>query len=136
MGGLRLWGYVHNSITWIDPLGLAKGDCADKAFDPKRLPQDVQDSTHDNLSHMNKGTMPEGVANNKNSREKWGSKFKNKDGILPTKTANKAPITYKEYDIVDPKLPVSERGAYRIVEGSDGSRYFTGDHYDSFHKMK
>ncbi len=22
MGGLRLWGYVHNPITWIDPLGL------------------------------------------------------------------------------------------------------------------
>ncbi len=26
MGGLRLWGYVHNFITWIDPLGLVKGD--------------------------------------------------------------------------------------------------------------
>ncbi len=25
MGGLRLWGYVHNPITWIDPLGLAGG---------------------------------------------------------------------------------------------------------------
>ncbi len=27
MDGLRLWGYVHNPITWIDPLGLDQGGC-------------------------------------------------------------------------------------------------------------
>ncbi len=33
MGGLRLWGYVHNPITWINPLEVAKGGCAENPYD-------------------------------------------------------------------------------------------------------
>jgi ribonuclease T1 len=28
-----------------------------------------------------------------------------------------------------------DRGARRIVTGSDGERYYTDDHYESFHRI-
>jgi guanyl-specific ribonuclease Sa len=40
-------------------------------------------------------------------------------------------ITYREYD-VNPYAPGVNRGAERIVIGSDGSRYYTNDHYTTF----
>jgi ribonuclease T1 len=57
-----------------------------------------------------------------------GTVFQNREGLLPQGTA------YKEYD-VNPKVSGQNRGAERIVIGSDGSRYYTGDHYASFTKF-
>ena len=44
-------------------------------------------------------------------------------------------ITYKEYDI-HPKVSGVPRNAQRIVIGSDGSAWYTADHYLSFVKMR
>jgi guanyl-specific ribonuclease Sa len=44
------------------------------------------------------------------------------------------PITYREYDI-NPYVKGVNRGAERVVTGSDGSRYYTGDHYQTFTKF-
>ncbi|MBB5636991.1 ribonuclease T1 [Pedobacter cryoconitis] len=57
-----------------------------------------------------------------------GTVFQNREGLLPQGTA------YKEYD-VNPKVNGQNRGAERIVLGSDGSRYYTGDHYATFTKF-
>jgi RHS repeat-associated protein len=51
--------------------------------------------------------------------------------ILPQTTQGGDPILYREYDI-RPLTRRSERGLDRIVTGSDGSAYFTNDHYTSF----
>src|SRR6516162_4128661 len=53
------------------------------------------------------------------------------DMILPRKDGIGNPITYKEYDI-HPRTPGVNRGAERVVIGSDGRRYYTSDHYRSF----
>jgi guanyl-specific ribonuclease Sa len=58
---------------------------------------------------------------------KGGSVFKNKDGMLP-KTPG---VTYREWD-VNPYTKGVDRGAERLVTGSDGSAYFTSDHYKAF----
>ena len=42
---------------------------------------------------------------------------------------------YREYDI-DPKLPNVKRGTERIVVGSDGSAWYTPDHYKTFLNME
>jgi guanyl-specific ribonuclease Sa len=64
-----------------------------------------------------------------------GSKYKNRDGKLPTSDNSGKPITYKEFDINN-KLPNQNRDSQRFVRGSDGSVYYTDDHYTTFTKIK
>jgi ribonuclease T1 len=55
-----------------------------------------------------------------------GSTFQNREGILPDHPRG----YYREYTVETPGSP--DRGARRVVTGSDGERYYTEDHYDSF----
>ncbi len=64
-----------------------------------------------------------------------GSKYLNRDGKLPTTDSSGNAITYKEFD-VNNKLPGLARDSERFVRGSDGSVYYTNDHYRSFIKIK
>ena len=60
-----------------------------------------------------------------------GREFKNWDGKLAKKDSDGKPILYHEYD-VNPHRSHVKRGAERIVLGSDGKAYYSGDHYHSF----
>jgi len=62
---------------------------------------------------------------------KGGSVFENAEGRLPGVDGAGNPISYREWD-VNPYTKGVDRGPERVVTGSDGSAYFTGDHYDSF----
>jgi len=62
---------------------------------------------------------------------KGGSIFKNREGRLPHLDEDGVPITYREWD-VNPYTKGVNRGEERLVTGSDGSAYYTGDHYDTF----
>lgn len=78
-----------------------------------------------------KGAAPRGY--------KGGKPYKN-DGreggeVLPSSGANGDAITYQEWDI-NVKLPGIGRGQERLVTGSDGSAYWTDDHYQSFNKIR
>ena len=71
-----------------------------------------------------------------------GRLFKNdKDPIpgkrakLPVKNLKGDPITYKEYDVND-KIVGKGRGDERFVRGSDGSVYYTSDHYKGFIRLE
>ena len=64
-----------------------------------------------------------------------GSKYLNKDGKLPTMDNAGNSMTYKEFD-VNNKLPNANRDAQRFLKGSDGSIYYTDDHYSTFIKIK
>ncbi|MEJ8279323.1 ribonuclease domain-containing protein [Pseudonocardia spirodelae] len=55
-----------------------------------------------------------------------GTTFQNREGILPAKSSG----YYEEYTVETPGS--STRGARRIVTGSGGEYYYTGDHYASF----
>jgi guanyl-specific ribonuclease Sa len=54
---------------------------------------------------------------------------------LPRVDDEGRPISYREWD-VNPKVPGVNRGAERLVTGSDGSAYYTDDHYRSFAKVR
>ncbi len=45
------------------------------------------------------------------------------------------PITYQEWD-VNRKVSGVNRGAERLITGSDGSAYYTSDHYRTFTKIR
>jgi guanyl-specific ribonuclease Sa len=54
---------------------------------------------------------------------------------LPVKDEDGRLIRYQEWDI-QPKIAGRNRGAERLVTGSDGSAYFTADHYRSFTRIR
>jgi len=66
---------------------------------------------------------------------KGGKTFKNKEGLLPKSDSSGKSVDYKEWD-VNPSGKGANRGAERIVTGSDGSAYSTKDHYKSFDKLE
>ncbi|MEU2178660.1 ribonuclease domain-containing protein [Nocardia sp. NPDC019219] len=66
---------------------------------------------------------------------KGGERWQNRGRDLPTTDGSGKPITYQEWD-VNPKQPGRSRDAERIVTGSDGSAWYTGDHYQTFTRMR
>jgi ribonuclease T1 len=55
-----------------------------------------------------------------------GTVFQNREGLLPACSSG----YYHEYTVVTPGS--SDRGARRIITGSGGEYFYTGDHYASF----
>lgn len=66
---------------------------------------------------------------------KGGDTWRNQDRDLPTKDPAGKPISYQEWD-VNPKQRGRSRDAERIITGSDGSAWYTGDHYRTFTRMR
>ncbi|WP_433727454.1 ribonuclease domain-containing protein [Nocardia sp. CA-129566] len=66
---------------------------------------------------------------------KGGDTWMNRAGTLPAKDSAGKPISYQEWD-VNPKQRNRSRDAERIVTGSDGSAWYTGDHYETFTRMR
>ena len=68
-----------------------------------------------------------------------GRKFHNEgqggEQRLPQKDKEGNAISYQEWD-VNPKVQGVNRGAERLVTGSDGSAYYTSDHYRTFTKVR
>lgn len=64
-----------------------------------------------------------------------GRTFGNFERRLPQTDRNGKRIRYQEWD-VNPLRPGVNRGAERLVTGSDGTAHFTDDHYDSFKKIR
>jgi guanyl-specific ribonuclease Sa len=64
-----------------------------------------------------------------------GRSFGNFEKNLPQKDEKGKKINYREWDVNPLKKGVN-RGPERLVTGSDGSAYYTGDHYKSFVKVR
>jgi len=54
--------------------------------------------------------------------------------VLPRQDSHGAPITYREWD-VNPYTGAN-RGTERLVTGSDGSAWYTSDHYNTFARIR
>jgi dienelactone hydrolase len=64
-----------------------------------------------------------------------GRSFGNFEGHLPRTDRQGRRVRYQEWDVYPLRSGVN-RGAERLVTGSDGSAYYTRDHYDSFIKIR
>ncbi|MEZ5027004.1 MAG: ribonuclease domain-containing protein [Chitinophagales bacterium] len=63
-----------------------------------------------------------------------GRNFGNYEQHLPKYDKNGKRISYKEWDI-HPKVEGKNRGAQRLITGSDGSAWYTADHYSTFKQI-
>ena len=64
-----------------------------------------------------------------------GRTFQNREKRLPKTGNDGKKLKYKEWD-VHKKVKGKNRGAERLVTGSDGSAYYTKDHYKTFKQIK
>lgn len=85
----------------------------------------------DTLARIDNGTWPP----NDGSGTDGGTEWYDRDGTLPRTDANGNQIRYQEWD-VNERVPGHNRDAQRIVTGSDGSAWYTGDHYRTFTRMR
>lgn len=80
------------------------------------------------LAYIRKhGEAPQGYVGGR----RFGNYGGNGEQKLPTRDAHGKAITYQEWDI-HPKVRGRNRGAERIVTGSDGRAWYTADHYSTF----
>ncbi len=64
-----------------------------------------------------------------------GRVFGNYEGLLPRYDTHRKRIEYREWD-VRPKAEGRNRGAERLITGSDGRAWYSADHYRSFLEVK
>ncbi|MFE4457512.1 ribonuclease domain-containing protein [Nocardia tengchongensis] len=104
---------------------------ADQAAPPSKV-AGVPDRAYSTLVEIDAGRWPDS-ANSPGT--KGGDPWQNRDGSLARKDASGKAISYQEWD-VNPKQRGQTRDAERIITGSDGSAYYTGDHYKTFTRMR
>jgi ribonuclease T1 len=64
-----------------------------------------------------------------------GRVFSNREKRLPKEDASGRALKYQEWD-VHKKVQGKNRGAERLITGSDGVAYYTSDHYKTFQKVE
>lgn len=69
------------------------------------------------------------------SGTRGGIAFRNSERRLPATDSAGKRIAYQEWD-VNPKKPGQSRDAERIVTGSDGSAWYTANHYQTFARIR
>ena len=103
-------------------LGFQVFGCADST--PKSVPEKVMTV----LKHIDKNdSAMEGY--------EGGRSFGNFEKLLPQNDDKGQKIKYREWD-VNPHIKGVNRGPERLITGSDGSAYYTGDHYKNFTKIR
>lgn len=94
------------------------------AAEPARIRPGAPAKVYEVLAYIRKhDRAPEGYIG--------GRRFGNYEKHLPQTTDGGRRIEYREWD-VNPKRKGKNRGAERLVTGSDGRAWYTRDHYNSF----
>lgn len=107
---------------------VSRGD-EEKPAKPTTLkPQGIPDKVLEVLDYVDKHDKPM-------PGYRGGSRFGNFERRLPQKDKDGKKVNYLEWD-VNPLVPGKNRGAERMVTGSDKSAWYTADHYDTFKRIR
>ncbi|MEV0687846.1 ribonuclease domain-containing protein [Nocardia sp. NPDC050378] len=120
------------SSTAPKPAAPAAKPSANPSAAPVTKVAGVPDRAYATLVEIDAGRWPDS-ANAPGT--KGGEQFMNRGTKLPPKDSAGNPVKYQEWD-VNPKQRNRGRDAERIVTGSDGSAWYTGDHYETFTRMR
>ncbi len=118
-----------SSVSIVDG---SKATPSDRSRTERPGPSDTPARVTQTLQYIDAGDWPD-AANAPGTH--GGDTFRNNERRLPAKNAKGKRITYREWD-VNPKQRGRGRDAERIITGSDGSAYYTLDHYDTFTKIR
>lgn len=121
-----------SNLQGVGSAGDGTSAAADTAAPPGVSPVQIPPRAVQTLAAIDDGGWPD-TANAPGT--KGGLTWQNRGGDLPRADADGARILYQEWD-VNPKQRGQSRDADRIVTGSDGSAWYTGDHYTSFMRMR
>ncbi|RMI31769.1 ribonuclease domain-containing protein [Nocardia stercoris] len=92
----------------------------------------VPDRAYVTLAEIDAGRWP-GSANAPGTH--GGDPWMNRSGQLPRTDPSGKTLSYQEWD-VNPKRPGQTRDAQRIITDNIGDAYYTGDHYQTFTRMR
>ncbi|EOX8480386.1 RHS repeat-associated core domain-containing protein [Salmonella enterica subsp. indica] len=132
-GGINLYAYAPNPISWIDPLGLK---CSHSAKNPKEFHAAVNEKWGHKMTPAEmRGVQKtiDRIKSNKPFYSNDGTTFGNTHtiGNPNSQHLNTGSGPYKEWTVKTPNA--GGNGARRIVvDTSTGKAYYTNDHYDSF----
>jgi guanyl-specific ribonuclease Sa len=124
---LAAWGFVGDSARTVSGQ-VAGGGAAVLELPPIHLPPGVPLKVEAVLRYIDEnGEAPPGYV---------GGRVFTNDGrggeeVLPRVDLDGDPIEYHEWD-VNRRNPRKNRGTERLVTGTDGSAYYTDDHYQTF----
>lgn len=105
---------------------------SEDSHEPADTVADIPSHVTRTLAHIDAGRWPD-AADAPGTR--GGQTFRNNERLLPQRTTDGQRITYQEWD-VNPKERGRSRDAERIVTGSDGTAWYTDDHYRSFVQIR
>jgi hypothetical protein len=97
-------------------------------INPVKLPRGVPDKVGPILEHVD-------LFETALIGYEGGRRFQNLERNLPRTDRGGRRLSFREWD-VNPLRPGVNRGAERMVTGSDGSAYYTSDHYRSFIRIR
>lgn len=131
-GGINLYAYAPNPLSWIDPLGLK---CSHSAKNPKEFHSAISDKWGYKMTPAEMREVQKTIDNIKLNRPAYprdGIPFENNFKISPdSQRLNTGSGPYREWTVKTPG--VGNRGARRIVvDTKTGQAYYSHDHYDSF----
>lgn len=134
--GLVWWSQGDGAIPSADqPSPTASGSVTEST---SSSPSDVPGATTDGLAVVALADLPPEAADTVDRIDAGGpfpydeddGVFGNFEGLLPDQPSG----YYREYTVETPGS--DDRGARRIVAGSSGELYWTGDHYQSFERIE
>lgn len=131
-GGLNLYQYAPNPLSWIDPLGLK---CSHLASNPKEAHAAIRDKWGYDITPKDMRELQaeiDRVKLNRPAYDQDGSIFINAYEISPaSQRLNTGSGPYQEWTVKTPG--VGNRGARRVVvDTKTGQVYYSHDHYESF----
>lgn len=134
-------GYIKKCTGYIVPNtkggGSASGsDSGNPSSDDNdSIPQKDLDDLPENVKNSYEKSDWKGNRSDQTSGTKAGKRYKNRNSKLPLKDNAGNSVEYHEYDINN-RLLNSKRDAERFVRGSNGSVYYTNDHYLTFVRIR
>ena len=115
-------------LCTIGLLSFTACSCADNAQKDAPPAKGIPEKVMKVLKYVDdKGEAMEGYEGGRN--------FGNFEKLLPMTDSKDRRIKYREWDVNPLKKGVN-RGAERLITGSDGSAHYTDDHYKTFKKIR
>ncbi len=121
-------GLLMSLSALAGPASFSQARSVPRAMTVQEIPREARGTLAYVRDH---GEAPPGQVGGR----RFGNYGRGGEQKLPQQDTLGRPIEYREWDI-HPKVPGRNRGAERLVTGSDGRAWYTADHYSTFTEIQ